>query len=296
MDTPEIQLELAAPAKINLILKIHGKRDDGYHDLTSLMQKISLTDRLFFCRRQSAGITLRCPESNLPENHTNIAFKAASSYRDYVDLQTGIEIVLHKNIPVAAGLGGGSSDAAAVLIGLDKLFGSSLSQDELLQLAAPLGADVPFFVLQHGAAIATGTGTQLEPCASIHDYWIVLVNPGIAVSTKWVFDNFALTTESNQYIFSGYSKSFDYIHEAITAFKKRSSKVGLCNDLESVTARKHKVIQDIKYAFENGGAVSSLMSGSGPTVFGIFDDLGKATMQFEVFKNKFPNTFLTEPL
>ncbi|MFW8600869.1 4-(cytidine 5'-diphospho)-2-C-methyl-D-erythritol kinase [Desulfobacterota bacterium M19] len=265
------EIAVKAPAKINLTLKVCGLRSDGFHNIKSVMQKIDLTDEIFL-RKTRQRIQLSCPDSSLPENEDNIAFKAARIFLKYSGLKNGVNIKLCKGIPTAAGLGGGSSDAAAVLMGLNKLFKTNLSLSALRKIGAELGADVPFFITTGSSALAIGTGTTLKELPGAEDVWFVLVNPGFSVSTKWVYNNFRLTTAHKPDILSGYSKSGDMIllPEDITRLMRRADTDFPFNDLETVTAERYPIIKDIKAKLLKSKAAAALMSGSGPTVFGIF--------------------------
>lgn len=296
MLSPMHQLEILAPAKVNLYLGVLGKRTDGYHEIVSVMQKLDLTDRLLLSR-EGRGVTLHCPASPLPEDHDNLCWKAARAFFDRTGLPDTVRITLHKRIPVAAGLGGGSSDAAAVLLGLNRLCAAGLSEAALLTMAAPLGADVPFFVSGHHAALATGTGTELQPITEPTGYWLVLVNPGISVSTRWVYENLVLTSADNPYKLSGYSHRPEYAASLVAA--------GLCpgpdtpplfNDLEAVTVARYPVIQSIKEQLLGHGATVALMSGSGPTVFGLFHQYDLAASSWARFQELYPEVFLVSPL
>ncbi len=265
------EIAVKAPAKINLTLKVCGLRADGFHDIKSVMQKIDLTDEIFL-RKTKQQIRLSCPDSDLPEDEGNIAFKAAQAFLKYSGLKNGLEIELHKSIPTAAGLGGGSSDAAAVLMGMNKLFKTNYSPALLRKLAAALGSDVPFFISAGGSALATGTGTTLDELAEAHDAWFVLVNPGFSVSTKWVYDNFRLTTAHKADILARYSKSGHKIllPKGIVRLMHRADTNFPFNDLEAVTTKSYPIIKEIKNKLLKSEAAAALMSGSGPTVFGIF--------------------------
>ncbi|MBI5559155.1 MAG: 4-(cytidine 5'-diphospho)-2-C-methyl-D-erythritol kinase [Deltaproteobacteria bacterium] len=284
------RLCLRAPAKINLYLKVLSRRHDGYHELSTWMQKLNLADTLTL-KALPAGITLDCQGLDLAADESNLAYRAAALFLRETGLKTGVEIVLEKKIPVAAGLGGGSSDAAAVLTGLNTLFSAALSEEKLMALGLALGADVPFFVSGGNAAIATGIGEQLQVKEGLSDCWFVLANPGFPVSTKWVFENldlaqlgnFALTIKDNAYILGRASDN-------CLAEK-------LFNDLESVTLARYPEIALLKTELINSGASGALMSGSGPTVFGIFTDSGLASQCAADLRQKYPGrVFLTEPL
>ncbi len=290
------ELELLAPAKVNLYLGVLGKRTDGYHDLCSVMQKLDLTD-LLHLRLEGPGISLCCPASSLPENSSNLAWKAARLFFDLTGIRDDLRITLQKRIPVAAGLGGGSSDAAAVLRGLNHLCSAGLGEDALLAMAARLGADCPFFVAQMNTALATGTGTELQPIVGPKGYWLVLVNPGIAVSTRFVYENLLLTTDHNPYKLSGYSHEAEYAGALLAAvFSQAADCPPLFNDLERVTVGMHPIIRTIKDQLLADGAFVALMSGSGPTVFGAFRHFDQATRSCEQFRKRYPEVFVVSPL
>ena len=285
-------LTVKAPAKINLSLIVKNKRADGYHEIESLMQKIELHD-LIHLQTGRAGIRLSCPGTGLPLDEGNLAYRAAASFFDSVNLphDVGIDIILEKKIPVAAGLGGGSSDAAAVLSGLNILFSANLNNEELLALAKPLGADVSFFIYEWSAAFATGIGNELTEAASLTNCCILLVNPGFAVSTKWVYENFALTSAGNTFILARGQES------QAERFLRRPIVLGdLHNDLETVTIPHFSELELIKEKLVLGGAEGVLMSGSGPTVFGLFTDERPASQSFDSFVTEYgKSVFLTKP-
>ncbi len=258
------ELLLRAPAKVNLTLRILGKRSDGYHDLDSVMQKIDLADIITLrCSRQP-GITLSCPGSNLPEDDTNLVWKAAEAFlkATHRTADCGVSIILEKHIPVAAGLGGGSSDAGAVLTGLNRLLQAELSEDALVDLGRSLGADVPFFVVPYHAVRATGIGDKMIPVYSLSGCSILLVNPGFSVSTAWVYKNFTLTR----------ADKVSNLCDSRKNDNSSGSSYPLVNDLETVTIQRYPELAVIKSFLLNNGASDALMSGSGPTVFGIFPD------------------------
>jgi 4-diphosphocytidyl-2-C-methyl-D-erythritol kinase len=255
---------LYAPAKINLFLRILRKRPDGYHELQTWMQKLALFDRITLTLRDGAGIRLKCTGGGLPVDETNLAWKAASVFfsAGRHRVQPGVDITLEKSIPVAAGLGGGSSDAGTVLRGLNILFGNEFSEEVLLDIGRKLGADVPFFITEYDAVLATGIGDRMEPVCSLDQCTFLLVNPGFAVSTRWAYENFALTKEAKNSTISGFQKlnSDTFLTTEMT------------NDLEMVTIGRYPEIAEIKNKLRAAGAATALMSGSGPTVFGVFPD------------------------
>ncbi len=287
---------IEAPAKINLFLQVTGRRPDGYHELVSLMQKLRLADTLNV-QLVDGAISLTCTDPALPVDDGNLAWRAAEHFFRHTGCRGGARITLEKKIPVAAGLGGGSSDAAAVLLALNHLCRAGLTEDELADLGLTLGADVPFFVRTAPAALARGIGERLTPARGLSLGTVLLVNPGFPVSTKWVYENLALTSEGNPYILapgsatlnSGYfgSGSID-LKAAETAF--------FVNDLESVTINNYPEIGRIKESLLDFGARVALMSGSGPTVFGLFVQEHEAQTAFRHFRAIYSDAvFLTEP-
>jgi 4-diphosphocytidyl-2-C-methyl-D-erythritol kinase len=256
-------LQLLAPAKVNFRLDVLRRRPDGYHDLRMLMQRIGLCDELEISLRDTPGISVRCDGADLPVDDGNLVWRAAAAMLARTDQQTGVDIRLTKNIPVAAGLGGGSSDAATTLCGLNQLLDLGLDNTELMRIGVTLGADVPFFV-SGNPAIATGIGDVLTPVEGIPTIWLLLVNPGIHVSTAWVYQNLQLTTDKVAAKIPVLYKSADDLCAI------------LANDLEAVTLKKFPVILEIKEQLMAAGAHGALMSGSGPTVFAIFSDESSA--------------------
>ncbi len=248
-----------APAKINLLLRVLRKRPDGYHDLASVMQQISIYDELEYTLQQK-GITLHCPGTDLPTNEQNLIYRAAQTIFNHTGYRNGVEIVLNKYIPSAAGLGGGSSDAATTLMTLNDLCSLGLSKTELIKLGAKLGADVPFFIFGR-SAFATGIGDKLQTLPDLPQINMVLINPAFPLSTKTVYDNLnlALTKKKNNYSIPRFYALGDIIRE-------------LHNDLETVSLKMHPELNDFKQMLMKEGALGALMSGSGPTLFGIFAD------------------------
>ena len=254
----------ASPAKVNLLLRVIGKRMDGYHDILSLMQRISLGDEMSFAPT-GGGILLRCPDSPLPEDESNIVYRAARLFLARVAEPKGVEIILRKQIPIAAGLGGGSSNAATTLLALNEISPTPLDRPDLMALAAGLGADVPFFLYGGSTAWASGIGEILTEAPPLPPLWFVLLNPGFAVSTKRVYEalNLGLTKEGLSYSIPCFYTVDDVIR-------------GLTNDLEKVTLTLHPELGHLKHLLLSNGALGALMSGSGPTVFGIFADEASA--------------------
>ena len=259
MDT----LTLFAPAKINYLLDVIGKRPDGYHDLRMIMQRVNLCDRITLGITESPGIIVTCNSKGAPDGPDNIAWKAAKALLDVSGTVKGVKIEIAKNIPAAAGLGGGSSDAATVLMGLNELLAIGLSEQKLMEIGCKLGADIPFFIFKE-TALAEGIGDKLTRLSEMPKCWILLVNPGVHVSTAWVYRSLQLTSKRE---LNKLPKFYGSVEQVVSI---------LSNDLEAVTIPAFPVIADIKKRLMNLGAAGSMMSGSGPTVFGIFKSFDAA--------------------
>ena len=272
-----MQLEILSPAKINLFLHVTGKRADGYHDIVSLMCCISLCDEITL-QFGMKGNTVTCSHPLVPHNETNLAYRAALLFLSRLDTgeeHDGVSITINKYIPVAAGLGGGSSNAASVLLGLNHFYGRPFSINQLMSMGVLLGADVPFFLFQK-PAIATGIGETLETFGGLHPYKVLLISPELSVSTAEIYRKLNLRlTNCIKKLTS-------------TPLKKHGFDVALhlCNDLETVTASLHPEILSAKEHLLNHGAQGALMSGSGPTVFGLYADIEKARQAIVALSHK----------
>ena len=252
------ELTLHAPAKINLCISVLGKRPDGYHEVEMVMQAVGLYDEVTV-RLAASGITVRCDSAAIPAGEGNITYRAAREMLDLSGTTSGIDIEIKKNIPVAAGLGGGSSDAAAVLVACNRILGTGLGRERLAEIGTRIGMDVPFF-LYGPTALARGRGEVLTAVPSPPKFWVLLVNPGFETSTAWVYKNLNF----------GLTKKGDCTN--IARLKVSQIARSLHNDLEKVTAAAHPVIGEMEQSLLDAGALGVLMSGSGPTVFGIFED------------------------
>lgn len=281
------RLLLKTPAKINLFLYINGKRSDGYHDIVTVMQMVELWDELLIENYNTLDII--CSNSEVPSGEDNLVYKAALKLKEYSGEKTGARITLKKVIPVGAGLGGGSSDAAAALLGLNKLWGTGFSIARLADIGRELGSDVPFF-FKGPAALGYGRGDELISLDESAGFWFLLVNPGIHISTAMAYSQLSshtfsdnrLDSESYKLWIGPFTKSkFELTKggEGIKipmpeGLKKEGDKLWLSpfNDFEEVMSKKYPVIMKIKEKMVACGAMCSLMSGSGSTVFGIFGD------------------------
>ena len=256
-------ITMQAPAKVNYRLDVVGRRPNGYHDLRMIMQRVNLCDEVSISMAPHSGVRVSCGREGVPEGQGNIAWKAARALLEIAGSDQGVDISIVKNIPVAAGLGGGSSDCAAVLLGLNELLGIGLSRERLMEISVSLGADVPFFLFEQ-TALAEGIGELLTPLVKVPLAWVVLVNPNVPVSTAWVYQNLQLTQRDR---LATLPNSFENVEELCAI---------LSNDLESVTIPAFPVIDEIKRSLIGLGAAGALMSGSGPTVFGLFHDQATA--------------------
>ena len=257
-------LTLKAPAKINLGLDVLGRRDNGYHDVRMVMQSIGLYDNVTLEKVKEPGIWLKTNLYYLPVNEKNIAYKAAKLLMDEFSIAEGVKITLEKHIPVAAGMAGGSTNAAAVLEGMNQLFALGLSQKELMERGVKLGADVPYCIMK-GTALAEGIGEILSPLSGLPECHILIAKPGISVSTKAVYEELDSKEIPDH-------PDIDGILMGLQEGNLKKIVDSMGNVLERVTIQKYPVIDKIKQAMKDAGAMNAMMSGSGPTVFGIFED------------------------
>lgn len=252
-------MKIRAPAKVNLWLRVVGRRSDGYHLIDSLMVPIGLYDEVEIMRakRKSGMLTVTSDHPDVPSGSRNLAYRAASLLLGQRGVKDAVHIRIRKRIPVGAGLGGGSSDAAATLVGLNRLFRLKLPRREILSLASRLGADVPFFIYGRPAR-ARGIGEWIKPLVSFPRLWMVILYPGFGVSTRWVYQNVKLTKPGK--------------HTSINPLLRDPKKLVrlLSNDLEKVTIRRYPRIGLLKKRLIEEGAAGALMAGSGSSVFGIF--------------------------
>ena len=272
MDT----IRLKARAKINLGLDVVRRREDGYHEVKMVMQMLRLYDQIDIEKTQESGIFVRSNLSFLPTDERNIAYKAAKVMIDQFGLEQGVIIRIEKHIPVAAGMAGGSTDCAAVLYGMNKLFGLRLNQKKLRELGVKLGADVPYCLMRQ-TALSEGIGEILTPISPLQDCPILIAKPSVSVSTRHVYEHLKLDEQTMH-------PDIDGIVTALADGDLYGVTNRMANVLETVTVPEHPVIDEIKKQMMASGAVNALMSGSGPTVFGIFDDEEKAKKACEDMK------------
>jgi 4-diphosphocytidyl-2-C-methyl-D-erythritol kinase len=267
--------EIKTPAKLNIRLKVVGRRPDGYHDLVSIMVPIALFDHLELTVLKERRTELTCEGFQVPADESNLVCRAVRSFFSSTGLQEGIAIKLIKNIPVAAGMGGGSSDAAATLVALNDLWSRPLSPAELHHIATRLGADVPFF-LYCRPSLATGIGEILEPLEKWPRTWYVVVTPRLEISTAWAFGQLKLELTPGEY---------DFIIDTLKNESMEISQI-LENDLEKVTSARYPIIDTIKESLMQAGAGGAMMTGSGPSVFGIFSSRQRAASAKEALSSR----------
>ena len=279
LSTSPSETTVLAPAKVNLILRILDRRSDGFHNLWSLMQTVGLEDEVSI--RLSPGhadIRLRCDSQALSVDHTNLVYRAASAVLRQSERTPGLDIVLKKRIPMGAGLGGGSSDAAATIVGLNRLLNLGWSQQEMAAVGQALGSDVPFFFFAP-SAIVFGRGEQVEPVRLTGTRWAVLVNPGFPVETKWAYHQLASTRPG----ISSLPDSLARVQkESQLSWEQISTEAH--NDFEGPVFDVHPVLRQVKMQLLATGAETALLSGSGATVFGLFQDEHKARQAADGFR------------
>jgi len=265
-----------SPAKVNFFLRVIGKRSDGYHELVSLMSPVSLYDSITICFN-SDKIQVKCAHPQVPDDETNLAYRAAEVFFKAAGINGGVDIFIEKCIPIGGGLGGGSSNAATVLMALNRWYQKPLSEKQLRELALLLGADVPFFILQK-TALVTGIGEKLMPLNIRIEFPLLIVYPNVSVSTAWAFKNLNLNLTINKIdaikanlIFRYQSSTIDWLQD-------------IQNDLEQVTFKKQLILKKIKKKLIELGALASVMSGSGSCIVGIYADQNSCQNAFETIK------------
>ena len=272
-----------APAKINIGLDVLRRREDGYHEVKMIMQSIRLFDRLTLTKSDKPGIRLTTNLRFLPVNEDNLVYRSAKLLMDEYKLEGGLDIQLDKRIPVAAGMAGGSTDAASCMLALNDLYELGLSKRQLMKRGVRLGADIPYCILK-GTALSEGIGEKISTIPKMPDCYVLICKPGIHVSTGFVYTNLVLDENTPH-------PDIDYM---ITCMKKKDLKTlcqNLGNVLETVTIPAHPEIAKIKETMMQEGALGSLMSGSGPTVFGIFKNDKDIEFAYNYFKKIYKNTF-----
>lgn len=270
-------ISLKALAKINLGLDVVRRREDGYHEVRMIMQTIHLYDRLDIKRTKESGIQIQTNLSFLPVNENNLIYKAAKLLMDEFSITDGVSVKLDKRIPVAAGMAGGSTDAAAMLIGVNRLFSLGLTKRQLMERGVQIGADVPYCIMR-GTALAEGIGEALSPLPPMVKCPVLIAKPSISVSTKFVYQNLKLDDATIH-------PDIDRLIDDIRAKNLYDIAAHMGNVLETVTIPNYPVIDEIKKHMLSHGAVGAMMSGSGPTVFGLFDDEDTAKKAYKAMRS-----------
>lgn len=258
------EMKLKALAKINLGLDVLRRREDGYHEVKMIMQTVGLYDKILLKKLKKPEIQVKTNLYYLPDNENNLVYKAAKLLMDEFEIGSGVFIDLQKFIPVAAGMAGGSSDAAAVLYGMNRMFRLKLSQEELMQRGVKIGADVPYCIMR-GTALAEGIGEQLSSLPPAPKCKVLIAKPPVSVSTKFVYENLKLNNDTVH-------PDIDLLIKDIETGDLKGIAAHMGNVLESVTIPSYPVIAQIKEEMVREGALNAMMSGSGPTVFGLFDN------------------------
>ena len=282
------EISLKALAKINLGLDVLGKREDGYHEVRMVMQTIHLYDRVEIKKTRSPHIHVETNLYYLPVNEDNLVYRAAKLMKDEFQIKEGVRIVLQKFIPVAAGLAGGSSDAAAVLVGMNRIFNLGLKQNKLMELGLKIGADVPFCIMR-GTALAEGIGEKLTALPPMPKCPVLIAKPAISVSTKAVYEGLKLYDGMEH-------PDIDGVMEGIQQKDLKGVASHMGNILETVTIPMYPVIEDIKKLMLENGALNAMMSGSGPTVFGLFPNEKEIRRAYEALKQSGLAKMCTHPI
>ena len=280
-----------APAKVNLYLEVSAKRADGYHDIESVMQTVTLFDTVTLWRRpdDGHGIILKCDRGGVPLDEKNLVYRAARLFFEKMNIaERDVTFFLEKRIPMAAGLGGGSSEAATALTLLNEMYETALSEDDLCALGAKIGADVPFLIKQ-GISVTRGIGDEFLPCERMPDCFIVLACAGQGVSTPWAYARL-----DEMYDFSARNVSTERFTDALCCGDISLIASQMTNIFESVVLCEHNEAKKIKQTLEKSGAVKAMMSGSGPSVFGIFTDYGAAADAANALEEQGIQAFLTK--
>jgi 4-diphosphocytidyl-2-C-methyl-D-erythritol kinase len=273
-----------SPCKVNLLLNILGRRTDGFHELETVLQPVNLCDEITF-ERSGTGIALSCSDQNLPADSGNLIFRAAEKFFRKATISGGIKIHLDKKIPLAAGLGGGSGNAATTLLALNEFWGNPLAPEKVLEIAASLGSDVPFF-LQGRPALATGRGEKIQPLENFpafKGHAFLLIHPGFGISTPWAYQNLARFPAA----LNGQKGRAQKLVSFLQAGDLKTSAAGFYNSLEAPAFEKFPILKLYQEFLLANGALSALMSGSGSTTFAICKNLSAAESLAEKFKSRF---------
>lgn len=290
-----MSLQVLSHAKINLALQILGKKPDGYHNLRTIFHKITLADNITLSSIPDNRIEISSTDASLPVDEGNLAYQAAMLLKRTFHIRKGVKIAIQKNIPVSAGLGGGSSNAAAVLHGLNKLWSLNITTNKLISLGKPLGSDVPFFVSNNDACFGIDKGENIFPLTvEAGNHFIILANSGLALSTQDIYQQFSITQSSEFFSGDKRDKAGNFLFYLEEMYMQQGyscpiialEEIPLFNDLESVSLREHPELKTIKQNMKAIGTKRVLMSGSGPTIFGIFNSKQEAEEGYMTLKKE----------
>jgi 4-diphosphocytidyl-2-C-methyl-D-erythritol kinase len=279
-----MRLEKKSPCKVNLLLNILGKRTDGFHELETVMQPVNFCDELVF-ERVGNAIQLSCSEKSLPVDSRNLVFRAAENFLAAAEISDGVKIHLEKKIPLAAGLGGGSGNAATTLLALNELFGQPLAAEKICEIAAAMGSDIPFF-LQNKPALATGRGEKIQPLENfpaLRGKAFLLIHPGFGISTPWAYQNLARFPTA----LNGKAGRAKQLISKLQTDDWPAVADGFYNSLEAPALEKFPILEIFQEFLRANGALAALMSGSGSTTFAITENISTAESLAEKFKSKF---------
>jgi len=280
-------LEKRSPCKVNLLLNILGKRPDGFHELETVMHPVPLYDRLIF-QRAGKGIQLTCSDPTLPSDSSNLVYRAAETFLKTANISDGVRLHLEKRIPMAAGLGGGSGNAATTLMGLNEMFGYPLAASQLEFIAASLGSDIPFF-LQNKPALATGRGEKIEPLdffSALRGTAVLLIHPGFGIATAWAYQQLANFPKA----LNGQPGRAEKLIKNLQTIDLRTVASQFYNSLEAPALEKYPLLAIFQEFLRENGAAGTLMSGSGSTTFAVVHNEAAAEQLAESFRKKFGST------
>ena len=274
------KIKINSYSKINLTLNILSRREDGYHEIETIMQSINLADQVIITKEKE-GIKIKCNHPEVPVNANSLAYRSAEKIINRYGIKKGVKIEIEKKIPLASGLAGGSANSATILIGINKLFSLNLSNEDLRGIGEELGMDVPFFI-QNGTALAYQRGEKLTPLSSINPpLWMIILNPGFNISTHWAYNNLDLDSVKRE------KNNTKAMLKALKEGKSQEIAKNLFNSFESLIIKKYPEVGRIKNRLIEEGVLGALMSGSGPTVFGITQNKEEALKIYEKLKPEY---------
>ena len=283
------KIEIDSYSKINLTLNILGKRRDGYHNIETIMQSINLADRIFI-KEEKEGIKIKCNHPLVPVDTQSLTYRSAEKILNRYRITKGVKIEIDKKIPLASGMAGGSANSASILVGINKLFALNLSNKDLRGMGEELGMDVPFCI-QNGTALAYHRGEKVTPLPPINPpLWIIIINPGFEISTKWAYNNLDLSLIKRE------KNNTKAMLEALNEGEARGIAKNLFNSFEGLIIKKYPEIGKIKDRLIKDGALGALMSGSGPTVFGIAKNKEQALKIYEKLKSEYKSIWVVHTI